>query len=153
MSNKRPWKVLLAIAGILILCAIPGLIPVAVIIGVAMSQLWKRHGHGRFADWLSEQAGLNVDRNPQQPNDDPFYELRERAAASQKQKKTKTAKEKGATPLPAQPREQGDAYWYSYSEEKFESQPYIGSTGKDPWDLPPGIDAWDLPAEHPPWEV
>ncbi|HHY51957.1 MAG TPA: hypothetical protein GX499_01760 [Clostridiales bacterium] len=153
MSNKRPWKVLLAIAGILILCVIPGMIPLAAIFGVAISRQWKRQGRGSFVDWLSEQAGVNVGRNPQRQNDDPFRELRERAPVPQQQKKTKAAKVKGRTPLPAEPQERGDAYWYSYMDEKFQSQPYIGSTGKDPWDLPPGIDAWDLPAEHPPWEI
>jgi hypothetical protein len=153
MSNKRLLTVLLVIAGLSILNFAPGIVPVAVIIGVVLSRQWKQQGRGSFLDWLAEQLGFGANGAPRKQQEDPFEEMRENAPTLPTNKPTKAhPKVRSRSRSQRVPREPGDADWYSSSDEKISSQTYIGSTGRDPWDLPPGKDPWDLPSEHPPWE-
>ncbi len=151
MSNKRLISVLGLVIGLSVLSLAPGVVPVLLIIGVVLSKQWKQQGRGSLIDWLSEQMGFDRKENSQQQRDDPFGEIRRNIPAEGDRKPPRRNDEDRPRP-PARQKEQGDAYPYSREEEKYSSQQYIGSTGKDPWDLPSGMDPWDLPPEHPPWE-
>lgn len=147
---NRRWKTGLAVlAGLMVLGAVPRLWPFLIIVALVVNKSRRRQGKGSLMEWLLEQLGVAREDQTRGRRASGSYGKARPGAAFHASGRPADPKSR---PPSAAEKEQGDAYPYTYLEQKYVSQPHYVPPGKDPWDTPPGKDPWELPAEKPPWE-